>query len=155
MRHVHHSIVTIKVLCPVDDALSATKLSLLVCRQSCDSLTAMSNFIEQLVLQVADVFNKLFDLKLTTRGLMEYAYRGETLTPSNCGRMDQACAYGSRPVALTYTPKLVRVFEVQLATPLYFVVVDLKADKDTTKILKGLQAAYEPGAHTEVRLSAT
>ena len=60
---------------------------------------------------VARAFNVLYDLKvwhwwrltarngqLTIRGEMEYAYQGEILTPSKCGRMDQGCAYGPRCV---------------------------------------------------------
>ena len=37
---------------------------------------------------------------LTPRQEMEVAYRGERLTPSACGRMDQACAFGCVPVLL-------------------------------------------------------
>jgi galactokinase len=48
---------------------------------------------------VARAFNRVYDLKLTTRGEMEYAYQGEITTPSRCGRMDQGCAYGNRPRA--------------------------------------------------------
>ncbi|HSO28124.1 MAG TPA: GHMP kinase, partial [Anaerolineales bacterium] len=40
----------------------------------------------------ARAFNRLYDLKLTTRGEMELAYLGERTTPSRCGRMDQGCA---------------------------------------------------------------
>lgn len=39
---------------------------------------------------------QVFGLRLTTRGEMAYAYQGERLTPSQCGRMDQAwCACSS------------------------------------------------------------
>lgn len=38
---------------------------------------------------VARGFNRVYDLKMTTRGEMEYAYQGEIMTPSRCGRMDQ------------------------------------------------------------------
>lgn len=50
---------------------------------------------------VARAFNRVYDLKMTTRGEMEYAYQGEIVTPSRCGRMDQACAFGNRPVLMT------------------------------------------------------
>jgi galactokinase len=40
---------------------------------------------------VARGFNVVYDLKMTVRGEMEYAYQGEILTPSQCGRMDQVC----------------------------------------------------------------
>ena len=49
---------------------------------------------------VARAFNRAFELKGTTRFEMEYAYGGENLTPSRCGRMDQACAFGQRPVMM-------------------------------------------------------
>ncbi|MEA2062703.1 MAG: GHMP kinase, partial [Gemmatimonadota bacterium] len=45
----------------------------------------------------ARAFNKIYDLKMTVRGEMEFAYMGEVLTPSRCGRMDQGCAFGNRP----------------------------------------------------------
>lgn len=43
---------------------------------------------------VARAFNRVYDLKLTVRGEMEFAYQGEILTPSQCGRMDQVWPYG-------------------------------------------------------------
>ena len=100
--------------------------------------------------QVADAFNRLCDLKLTTRGLMEYAYRGEVLTPSQCGRMDQACAFGRAPVSMVFDGKLMHIEPLALAETLHFVVVDLKVDKDTTAILAALQAAYEPCTSQQV-----
>ena len=41
---------------------------------------------------VARAFNRIYDLKMTTRGEMELAYFGEITTPSRCGRLDQGCA---------------------------------------------------------------
>ena len=35
---------------------------------------------------------------------MEYAYQGEILTPSQCGRMDQGCAYGGKPILMYASP---------------------------------------------------
>lgn len=46
------------------------------------------------LLQVARAFNRAYNLRLTVRGEMEYAYQGERLTPSMCGKMDQAVAFG-------------------------------------------------------------
>ncbi|MEI7846020.1 MAG: GHMP kinase, partial [Chloroflexota bacterium] len=43
----------------------------------------------------ARAFNRVYDLKMTTRGEMEIAYQGEITTPSRCGRMDQGCAFGN------------------------------------------------------------
>ena len=50
----------------------------------------------------ARAFNRVYDLKLTVRGEMELAYQGEITTPSRCGRMDQGCAFGNRPVLMTF-----------------------------------------------------
>jgi galactokinase len=51
---------------------------------------------------VARAFNRLYDLKMTIRDEMEMAYLGEITTPSRCGRMDQACAYGNRPILMSF-----------------------------------------------------
>ena len=31
-----------------------------------------------------------------------YAYQGEITTPSRCGRMDQGCAYGNKPILMIF-----------------------------------------------------
>eukprot|EP00965_Chrysotila_dentata_P013451 445789-Pleurochrysis_carterae.AAC.1 len=43
-----------------------------------------------------------YDLKLSARGEMDLAYHGEITTPSQCGRMDQCCAFGARPVLMRF-----------------------------------------------------
>ncbi|KXZ46350.1 hypothetical protein GPECTOR_44g29 [Gonium pectorale] len=91
---------------------------------------------------VARAFNTIYGLRLTTRGEMEFAYQGEIATPSKCGRMDQACAYGSVPVSMTFDGDILTVERAKLAAPLHLVLVDLKASKDTTTILQSLQRAY-------------
>ncbi len=91
---------------------------------------------------VARAFNQLYDLKLTKRGEMELAYQGEILTPSRCGRMDQACAYGAVPVFLTFDGERLDAQEVKPAADIYMAVADLKAGKNTQKILADLNACY-------------
>ena len=98
---------------------------------------------------VARAFNRIYDLKMTTRGEMEYAYLGEITTPSRCGRMDQGCAYGSRPILMTFDGDRLDVSELNVPNDLYFVIVDLKAGKDTKKILSDLNQAY-PFASTDL-----
>ena len=63
----------------------------------------------------ARAFNRLYELKMTTRGEMESAYRGEITTPSRCGRMDQGCAYGSNPVLMTFDGEQIDVREFRPA----------------------------------------
>jgi UTP-glucose-1-phosphate uridylyltransferase/mevalonate kinase len=94
-------------------------------------------------------FNRVYDLKLTVRGEMELAYQGEITTPSRCGRMDQGCAYGNRPILMTYDGDHLDVKELQIAEDLYFAIVDLGAQKDTMEILSHLNRCF-PYAETEI-----
>ncbi len=98
---------------------------------------------------VARAFNRIYDLKLTTRGEMELAYFGEITTPSRCGRLDQGCAYGDRPVMMTFDGDRLDVREISTPKELYFVLVDLKASKDTREILNRLNHCF-PFAETDI-----
>ena len=99
----------------------------------------------------ARAFNQLYDLKMTIRGEMEYAYQGEILTPSQCGRMDQGCAYGNRPILMKYDGEFMDVVELTVSSSvaLHYVLVDFQGQKSTTLILQGLQAGY-PTPSTEI-----
>ena len=98
---------------------------------------------------VARAFNRIYDLKMTVRGEMELAYQGEITTPSRCGRMDQGCAFGNRPILMTYDGDHLDVTELRVPENLYFVIVDLQAQKDTMEILARLNRCY-PFAETEI-----
>ncbi len=91
---------------------------------------------------VARAFNRVYDLKMTVRGEMEYAYIGEITTPSRCGRMDQGCAYGNRPIMMTFDGDGIDVEEINVSKDLYFIIVDLGAVKDTRQILNQLNHCY-------------
>ena len=97
----------------------------------------------------ARAFNMAYDLKMTVRGEMDYAYRGEITTPSRCGRMDQGCAYGSRPVMMEFDGDALEVSELVCGADLHFIIADLKATKDTVKILADLNKAF-PFAENEI-----
>jgi UTP-glucose-1-phosphate uridylyltransferase/mevalonate kinase len=87
-------------------------------------------------------FNRVYDLKMTTRGEMELAYQGEITTPSRCGRMDQGCAFGNRPILMTFDGDRLDTKELQAAKDLYFVIIDLMGRKDTIEILHRLNRCY-------------
>jgi UTP-glucose-1-phosphate uridylyltransferase/mevalonate kinase len=91
---------------------------------------------------VARAFNRIYDLKMTIRGEMEFGYLGEITTPSRCGRMDQGCAYGDRPVMMTFDGDRVDVREVAVGGNFHFVIIDLRAAKDTREILSKLNKCY-------------
>ena len=90
----------------------------------------------------ARAFNRVYDLHLTIRGEMELAYQGEITTPSRCGRMDQGCAFGDRAVAMEFDGDRIETSELRPARELHFVIVDLKATKDTLAILQHLNRCY-------------
>ncbi|MCM1126514.1 MAG: sugar phosphate nucleotidyltransferase [Lachnospiraceae bacterium] len=98
---------------------------------------------------VAKAFNQLYDLHMNTLGLMNIAYWGEQRTPSRCGRLDQACAFGVNPVLMTFDGNELDVDRITVKKPLYYVFSDLMAGKDTVKILGDLNRGY-PFAHNEM-----
>lgn len=99
---------------------------------------------------VARAFNRVYDLKLTVRGEMEIAYLGEITTPSRCGRLDQGCAFGQRPVTMHFDGDRLDVEELHVPKELHFAIVDLQASKDTREILNKLNHCY-PFADNEVQ----
>jgi len=99
----------------------------------------------------ARAFNRIYDLKLTVRGEMELAYMGEITTPSRCGRMDQGCAFGNRPVLMAYDGDRLDTTELQVTSELHFVIVDLQSQKDTMEILNRLNRCY-PFAENEIEM---
>jgi UTP-glucose-1-phosphate uridylyltransferase/mevalonate kinase len=97
----------------------------------------------------ARAFNRVYDLKLTIRGEMELAYMGEITTPSRCGRMDQGCAFGNRPVLMVFDGDRLETVELQVEEELHLAIVDLGAEKDTMEILNRLNRCY-PFAENEL-----
>jgi len=101
---------------------------------------------------VARAFNRIYDLKMTVRGEMEFAYLGEITTPSRCGRMDQGCAYGNRPIIMIFDGERIDIRELKVPKDLYYVIVDLHAGKDTKEILSKLNQSY-PFADNDLQKS--
>jgi galactokinase len=99
---------------------------------------------------VARAFNRIYHLGLTIRDEMELAYQGEITTPSRCGRMDQGCANGRRPVLMTFDGDQLDIDRVRVGEDVYLVLVDLNAKKDTQKILSNLNRCY-PFAGNDVQ----
>ena len=99
---------------------------------------------------VARAFNRIYDFKMTVRGEMEYAYLGEITTPSRCGRMDQGCAYGNKPIMMVYDGEQTDVIELSVPKDLFFVIADLCAGKGYQEILKKLNQCY-PFAENELQ----
>lgn len=91
---------------------------------------------------VARAFNLLYNLNLNTMGEMNIAYVGELRTSSRCGRLDQACAFGVKPVLMTFDGEEMDVQPLNVRKDLYWVFADLCAEKDTIRILADLNKGY-------------
>ena len=79
---------------------------------------------------------------------MQAAFRGELRTPSRCGRLDQACAYGVKPVLMDFDGLEIDSRELQAGATFHWVIANLMASKDTIQILSDLNKAY-PFAQNE------
>ena len=97
---------------------------------------------------VARAFNRLYDLGLTIMGEMELAYWGERTTPSQCGRLDQACAFGSQPILMTFDGDRLTTQPLTVGQNLFLIIVDLAAKKDTQRILSQLNQCYPQAKNT-------
>lgn len=91
---------------------------------------------------IARAFNRLYNLQLTIREEIEIAYLGERNTPSMCGRMDQACAFGNKLILMTFDGDRIELEEIEIKQELFLVIVDLGGSKDTQKILSDLNSCY-------------
>ncbi len=97
---------------------------------------------------VARAFNQLYGLKMSIKGEMQAAYRGEQRTPSRCGRLDQACAYGVKPVRMIFDGVEIDSEELLPGAVFHWVIADLMASKDTIRILADMNRCY-PFAQNE------
>ncbi|MBE9166625.1 GHMP kinase [Pleurocapsales cyanobacterium LEGE 06147] len=99
---------------------------------------------------VARAFNHLYQLNLSLQEEMELAYLGERTTPSRCGRMDQACAYGNQPILIVFDGDRLEITPLTVPKNLFLVIVNLGATKDTRSILQQLNRCY-PFATDEIQ----
>ncbi len=90
----------------------------------------------------AEAFSTLYGLGLDARNIMDIAYRGEILTGSECGRMDQACVLGNAASLLTFDGHDMSIETIRPACSLHLLIVDLDREKDTPRILRNLNHAY-------------
>ena len=91
---------------------------------------------------VARAFNQLYHLKMNVKGEMQAAFRGEQRTPSRCGRLDQACAYGVKPVLMEFDGVEIESKELRAGGTFHWVIANLMASKDTIRILADLNKAF-------------
>ncbi|MFO7949193.1 MAG: hypothetical protein R6U36_02360 [Candidatus Fermentibacteraceae bacterium] len=93
----------------------------------------------------ARAFSRVHGLGLSVEEEMDLAYRGELLTGSECGRMDQVCAVGRAVTDLRFDGESMSLEEVDPGSPVHLLVVDLGVGKDTRRILADLNGAFAAG----------
>ena len=91
---------------------------------------------------VARAFASVYGLRLSARDEMELAYAGERRTGSECGRMDQVCAFGRRVTSLHFDADRFEVEPLEIGAALHLLIVDLRRGKDTRRILADLNACF-------------
>lgn len=91
---------------------------------------------------VVKAFSKIYQLNLSTLDIMQAAYQGEQRTPSRCGRLDQACAFGTKLVLMCFDGMDIEVKRLLVRGDFYWVFANLNASKDTIRILADLGKCY-------------
>jgi galactokinase len=91
---------------------------------------------------VARAFDRVYGLGLGLRDEMAIAYAGERRAGSQCGLMDQVCAYGRVVTSLTFDGARFEVEPVSVGVPIHLLIVDLRRAKDTRRILADLNACF-------------
>ena len=91
---------------------------------------------------VARALNYFYQLDLTIEEEMDLAYWGEKTTPSQCGRLDQACAFGNQPILMIFDGDRYQLKALTIGQDLYLIVVDLAGSKNTQEILTQLNQCY-------------
>lgn len=87
-------------------------------------------------------FNQLYNLKLTKEQEKELAYQGEHLAGSECGRLDQLSVSEEKMQKITFFENHAEAEEIKIKEKLNMVIADLKAFKDTKKILTDLSGCF-------------
>lgn len=97
---------------------------------------------------VARAFDRTYGLGLGLRDEMAIAHAGERRAGSQCGIMDQVCAYGRAVTSLTFDGDRFDVEPIAVGAPIHLLIVDLRRGKDTRRILADLNACFPdtPGA---------
>ncbi len=91
---------------------------------------------------IARAASHIYELGLSIEQEMDIAYAGERRTGSECGRMDQICAFGRGPVVMQIDGSKPRFDPIRCGGVFHLLIVDLCRGKDTRKILTDLNACF-------------
>lgn len=97
---------------------------------------------------VIRIYNILFELNLSIEKEMELAYEAELSIGSLCGKMDQVCAYGQGIRKIIFDADNIEIVSLPIDKELRFILVDLKGEKNTKKILSDLNNEFNSEVHS-------
>lgn len=135
----------------INDNYSVGGINICVTRMDLPIKSGLSSSAAICVL-VARAFNMLYNLHMSTQGEMQAAFRGEQRTPSRCGRLDQACAYGVKPVYMEFDGVEISTKVLHVGNTFRWVIANLMASKDTIKILADLNKCFPFAENDRERL---
>lgn len=135
----------------INDNYSVGGVKITVTRMDLPIKSGLSSSAAICVL-VARAFNQLYHLKMNIKGEMQAAFRGEQRTPSRCGRLDQACAYGVKPVKMIFNGEEIDSEEMRVGAVFHWVIANLMSSKDTIRILSDLSKCYPFAQNEKERL---
>lgn len=91
---------------------------------------------------VVYTLNDLYALNLSKEDIVRCAYEGEHLALSQCGMLDQSTIINNGISKLTFHHNKVESEKINVLKPINFVIVDLKASKDTRKIMTSFNNCF-------------
>lgn len=96
-------------------------------------------------LTIVKSYNKLYNLNMTSDEMALAAYFGEHLAGSKCGKLDQFSILNNNCSKLTFYKDNVDLKSVFIKKNLYFLIVDLNANKNTRIIMNAFNKALSNG----------
>lgn len=91
---------------------------------------------------VVRAFNQIYNLNMTKSEQIEASYQGEHIALSKCGLLDQTTIYEKGLIKIIFEASGPKITEIKVKKSMYFIIVDLKSKKDTSKILSKLSACF-------------
>ena len=105
---------------------------------------------------VARAFNQLYLLRMNIKGEMQAAFRGEQRTPSRCGRLDQACAYGVKPVQMEFDGVEIDSKPIRVGSTFHWVIAKRTRSRSSQISVKHILSPIPmPRRRSRKRLAAT
>lgn len=92
---------------------------------------------------VVKAMDKLYNLNLSTKQIMNFSFQGEITARSYCGRMDQIGVFPKGIYKMFFSKEGdLNIQSLDISNDFYFFYVNLEGNKNTLKILDDLRNSY-------------